>query len=173
MKIDEIKELAGQIKDLKLANFTNDKIKEFLKLEVNPDGILEKFEEVKNFHSIEEAAKLIQNGLGGKWNYRKVYKLVNEGKILSEKDNNKHGRRIHIDEITNFIDENKLTREDYKKKFEDEEEKNKTLTTQVEAYEKDVQALEQKIKELEAELKKRPAPKTRAKKEKEETGKVE
>ncbi|HDR8323996.1 TPA: hypothetical protein QC175_005714 [Bacillus cereus] len=166
MKIDEIKELAGQIKELKLANFNNDKIKEFLKLEVNPDGILEKFEEVKDFHSIEEAAKLIQNGLGGKWNYRKVYKLVNDEKIASLKDNNKHGRRIHIDEITKFIDENKLTREDYKKKFEDEEEKNKTLTTKV-------QALEAKIKELEAELKKRPAPKTRAKKEKEETGKVE
>ncbi|HDR7970076.1 hypothetical protein OWP15_27425 [Bacillus paranthracis] len=183
MKIENIQSIASKIEDLKMANFSNEKIMEILSIKENPDDILKEYEKEKDYRTIEEAAEMIGNKLEGTWNYRKVYNLINceNPQMKSVKKSNRQGIKIHKDEVERFIDERKRTREDYKRLFENEHNLSLEYFGQVEELEKEnkekdkkIADLEAKIKELEAELKKKPAPKSRGtKKDEKETGKVE
>lgn len=182
MKIENIQETASKIEDLKIANFSNEKIMQILGLEVNPDKILEEYEKEKDYRTIEEAAKMIDDKLEGTWNYRKVYNLINceNPQMKSVKKSNRQGIKIHKDEVERFIDERKRTREDYKRLFENEHNLSLEYFGQVEELEKEnkekdqkIAELEAKIAELEAQVKKKTVSKTRGQKEAKETGKVE
>lgn len=183
MKIENIKTIVGKIEELKMVNLSNNKIMEILDIKENPDDVLKEYEKEKDYHTIEEAAKLIDDKLEGTWNYRKVYNLLNgkNKQIESVKRSNKEGRKIHIDEINRFIKEKKTTREDYKRLFEHEQTLSEKFSDQVEVLEKTneekdqkIKELEARIKELEAELKKKnSSSRTRTKKDEKETGKVE
>ncbi|MDA2046373.1 hypothetical protein PDN33_27860 [Bacillus cereus] len=180
MKIENIQSIASKIEDLKVANFSNEKIMEILSIEENPDDILKEYEKEKDYRTIEQAAELIGNKLEGTWNYRKVYNLINceNPQMKSIKKSNRQGIKIHIDEINRFIDERKRTREDYKRLFEHEQTLSEKFSDQVEVLEKANEEKDQKIKELEARIAeleaqaKKPA-KGRPKKDEKETGKVE
>lgn len=116
-----------KIKELQESNIEDDKIARILDLEEAPEVILARFEAEKDLFTVEKAAEFLKNSIPGKevWNKNKVLRLIKGGEITPHepKPAKKHGYRIHIDELQGFVQEYKMTKEDWKKRaYEAEEE---------------------------------------------------
>ncbi|MCR6463216.1 MULTISPECIES: hypothetical protein [Bacillus cereus group] len=143
-----MKNIVEKIKDLQLSNVEDAKIMRILDLEETPEVILARYEAEKDLFTVEKAAEYLKNNIGGKevWNKNKVLRLLNKGEggeitPYELKPAKKHGYRIHKDELQGFVQEYKMTKEDWKKRAYEAEEELLKLHAEIEKIKKENEEL--------------------------------
>lgn len=131
------RELIEKIEKLEKNNVSADEIKEILDLTSSVAEIKEEFNKNQEFYTVSESAERLKPTLGKLKDEKayelKVYRLIDKGEILAEKGSNKIGYRIHKDEIERFIEESKMSKEDWKQRALAAEKRIKELEKQMES----------------------------------------
>jgi hypothetical protein len=116
MKV-EINNLIEKIFKLREKGLSDEDIKEILELKVDVDRFISDFEREKDLMTVEQVVEKLKEELGEKkekFNYHKVLRLVKSGELYAEpKQSNKQGLRIHKTEVEIFIDNRKLTLQEW------------------------------------------------------------
>jgi len=128
-------ELIQKIEKLEQNNISAEEIKEILDLTHSIAEIKAEFLENQDYYTVSESADHLKPILGKLKDEKayelKVYRLIDKGEIVAEKGSNKTGYRIHKAEIERFIEESKMTKEDWKKRALDAESRIKELEQQL------------------------------------------
>lgn len=117
MKIDE--KLVTKIENMRQEGLSDEKIGSYLDLERTPDAVLQQFEDQKAFIPVEEIATWFQKEFGkqDKENhyYLKVLRLLKGGQIKGTKPSNKEGWKVKKEAVQSYIEESKMSKDDWKK----------------------------------------------------------
>ena len=128
-------DLIEKIETLRANKVEDDKIKIILELDTDVETIITNHEINKELRTVEQTAEQLKAALGEqkeKFNYHKVLRLIKSGELKSfGKTSNKEGIKIHINEINRFIEDRKMTLEDWKERALRAEEELKRLKGQL------------------------------------------
>lgn len=119
-KIEITKELIEKIHEMRALGIVEEKIVDFLDLDIATTEVERLFELEKEYITTKMAVEQLKPFLGklkSDHNYElKILRLIKDGKITATKEMNSKGYRIHKDEIERFIKEESMTIEDWKAK---------------------------------------------------------
>lgn len=144
MEIEIMKELLAE------QGFEGKQLEEMVeKARLKQEKLIE--EEMKNeekLKTVEETVKILEKALDTKWNGPKVRRFITS-KDLKPIDPNppkKVGFRIHMDEINRFIEWESMSKEDWKKRCLEAEEKLQTMQQTMEQMQKENEKLKADLK---------------------------
>ncbi|WP_142319041.1 hypothetical protein [Bacillus cereus] len=108
-------------------------------------------EELKNeekLKKVEEAVVIFQKALGGTWNGAKVRRMITSKQLQPVEMNpaKRTGFRIHIKEIERFIEWESMSKEDWKKRCLEAEEKLQTMQQTIEQMKQENEKLKADLK---------------------------
>lgn len=131
MKITQ--QMVMKILELQKLGADDEKIADLLSLKASVPAILEQFEKEKAFITVEEIAERFEKEYGkadkANYYYLKVLRLLKKGEIEGVKESNVKGWKVKRTAVEQYIEESKMTKEDWK----DEAKKYKKLYEELKA----------------------------------------
>ena len=113
-----VNEIAEKIFELQKLGANDEQIKELLNLTHSVSEILEKYEQDKDFITVEAIAERFEKEYGkadkDNYYYLKVLRLLKKGDIKGTKESNVKGWKVKHSDVEEYIKESKMSKEDWK-----------------------------------------------------------
>lgn len=128
INLKELKAKVEKIEKMREKELSDEEIQEFLDLEVAPKQIIAEFEQFNNFKTVEEALEEINHELKAhlkkpmeKHTLLKLLRDFQKGEpgIKGEKHSNKTGYLVDADALKEYIERQKMSKEDLFKALEE------------------------------------------------------